>query len=168
MKRSLEKVVLKLNELMKTMTIQWQYRLVNRLSLDSTYGTANMFYLNTQAPLKTNKTLKLLIDPHVPAAVKYCCLCDAALKDSICIAKIYSGKMIIAIKIIYLMNINSVTYVEKNHINCEWLDGIPNSVPMWTRLIGRGSLIQCFNITLLISFTRVPIKNAICPKNNNC
>lgn len=56
---------------------------------------------------------------------------------------------------------NSVTYVEKNHISCEWLDGIPNSVPMWTRLIGLGSRIQCFNIILLTSFTKVPIKRAI-------
>lgn len=67
---------------------------------------------------------------------------------------------------IYLMKMNSVTYVEKNHMNCEWLDGIPYSEPMWTRLTGRGSLIQCFNIILLNSFTSVPIKNAICKLNN--
>lgn len=68
-------------------------------------------------------------------------------------------------KVIYLMKMNSVTYVEKNQMNWEWLDGIPNSVPMWTRLIGLGSLIQCFNIILLTSFTRVPIKNAIWNRN---
>lgn len=62
---------------------------------------------------------------------------------------------------IYLMRMNSVTYVEKNQINCEWLDGMPNSVPIWSRFIGLGSLIQCFNIILLTSFTKVPIKNAI-------
>lgn len=60
------------------------------------------------------------------------------------------------------MKTNNVTYVEKNQMNCEWLEGIPNSSPICIRSIGLGSLNQYFNNLLLISFISVPIKNAIC------
>lgn len=84
-----------------------------------------------------------------------------AKKNLIISLNIWNGFVVLILIEIHLMKMNSVTYVEKNQINCEWLDGIPNSVPMWTRLTGLGSLIQCFKIILLTSFTKVPIKNAI-------
>lgn len=61
----------------------------------------------------------------------------------------------------YLRNTKSVTYVEKNQMNCEWLDGIPYSSPMCIRSTGRGSCIQCFKNLLHISLTSVPKKNVI-------
>lgn len=141
---------------------------MSQQSLDSMNGTANMFYLNTLAPLNTNMIVTLIIDQHAQVAVRCCCLCDEAWRYRNFPIKLNSlfrslhfeagGRFL---PITYLMKINSVTYVEKNHINCEWLDGIPNSVPIWTRLTGLGSLIQYFNIILLTSFTNVPIKNAI-------
>lgn len=57
---------------------------------------------------------------------------------------------------------NNVAYIEKNQVNCEWLDGMPYSSPMCIRSIGLGCFSQYFNNLLLISFTSVPPKNAIC------
>lgn len=80
-----EIMVLELNVLMKTMINQWWCQLLNRQSLDSTYDTANMFYLNTLAPLNTNMTLKLINGPHAQAAITYYYLCDEAWnKTTIC------------------------------------------------------------------------------------
>lgn len=67
---------------------------------------------------------------------------------------------------LYLKNTNNVTYVEKNQINCEWLDGIPNSSLIYTRSTGRGSWIQCLRILLQHSLHMVPMKNVICKTND--
>lgn len=67
--------------------------------------------------------------------------------------------------IAYLMHTKSVVYAAKNHMNCEWADGIPYSVYTTALLIGLASFIVYFRNRPITSLIATPTKKTIWSRN---
>lgn len=128
-----------------------------QLALDSTYDIAGKFDCSRPLPRESKQLLAQAIAQLVPAA--HCCSCGAVCNDTRIYLEVISCEL--SGPLTDLINTNSVTYVAKNHANCEWLDGIPYSVYKLARSMGRGSRIKCLRTWFRASLISVPQKNVI-------